>query len=54
MNVFIRRNILLDVLARREPFNADSALVCTMAETGHITGRISAISLSNLFYTMSR
>jgi predicted nucleic acid-binding protein len=52
MNVFIDTNILLDVLARREPFYADSAQVWTMAETGQITGCISAISLSNLFYIM--
>jgi len=37
MNVFVDTNILLDVLARREPFYADSAEVWTLAETGRIT-----------------
>jgi predicted nucleic acid-binding protein len=54
MNVFIDTNILLDVLARREPFYADSAQVWTLAETGRIAGFISAVSLSNLFYIMRR
>src|SRR3972149_3643133 len=54
MNVFIDTNILLDVLARREPFHADSAQVWTLAETGRIAGFISALSLSNLFYLMRR
>jgi predicted nucleic acid-binding protein len=54
MNVFIDTNILLDVLAHREPFYTDSAQVWTLAETGKITGSISTLSLSNLFYLMSR
>lgn len=54
MNIFIDTNILLDVLARREPFYADSAQVWTLAETGRIAGHISALSLSNLFYLMRR
>jgi predicted nucleic acid-binding protein len=54
MNVFIDTNVLLDVLARREPFYADSAKVWSLAETGRITGHISAISLSNLFYIIRR
>jgi predicted nucleic acid-binding protein len=54
MNIFIDANVLLDVLARREPFYADSAQVWTLAETGRIAGFILAISLSNLFYLMRR
>ena len=54
MNVFIDTNILLDVLAHRDPFYADSAQVWTLAETGKIIGSISTLSLSNLFYLMGR
>jgi predicted nucleic acid-binding protein len=54
MNVFIDTNILLDVLARREPFYDDSAQVWTLAETGRISGFISTLSLSNLFYLLRR
>ena len=54
MNVFIDTNILLDVLARREPFYADSAEVWTLAETGRITGYVSTLSLPNLYYVLRR
>ncbi len=39
MNVFVDTNVLLDVLARREPHYADSAQVWTLAETGRIDGQ---------------
>ena len=50
MNVFVDTNILLDVLARREPFYAESAQVWTLAETGRVAGFTSTLSLPNLFY----
>jgi predicted nucleic acid-binding protein len=34
MRIFVDTNLLLDVLARREPFYASAARVWTMAETG--------------------
>jgi predicted nucleic acid-binding protein len=54
MNVFVDTNILLDVLARREPFYADSAEVWTLAETGRVAGFASALSLPNLYYLLRR
>lgn len=54
MNVFLDTNVLLDVLARREPFYADSAQVWTLAETGQIVGFASTLSLPNLFYLVRR
>jgi predicted nucleic acid-binding protein len=54
MNVFVDTNILLDVLARREPFYADSAEVWTLAETGRIVGFASTLSLPNLYYLLRR
>jgi predicted nucleic acid-binding protein len=54
MNVFIDTNVLLDVLARREPFYADSARVWTLAETSRAAGFASTLSLPNLFYLLRR
>jgi predicted nucleic acid-binding protein len=54
VNVLVDTNILLDVLARREPFYADSARVWTLAETSEIAGFASTLSLANLFYLLRR
>jgi predicted nucleic acid-binding protein len=54
VNVFIDTNVLLDVLARREPFYADSAEVWTLAETGRISGFASVLSLPTLYYLLRR
>jgi predicted nucleic acid-binding protein len=47
-------NVLIDVLARREPFYADSAQVWTLAEQGRVTGFISVISFNNIYYVVRR
>lgn len=52
--VFIDTNVLLDVLASREPFYADSARVWTLIERGQIKGFISAISFNNVYYVIRR
>jgi predicted nucleic acid-binding protein len=52
VNVFLDTNVLLDVLARRDPFYADSAEVWTLVERRRIVGHISTLSLPNLFYLM--
>jgi predicted nucleic acid-binding protein len=54
MNVFLDTNILLDVLARREPFLADSARVWSLAESGRIAAHVSTLSLANVFYVVRR
>ena len=54
MNVLVDTNIVLDVLARREPFYADSARVWTLAETSQVAGFVSTLSLPNLFYLLRR
>lgn len=54
MKVFVDTNVLLDVLARREPFYADSAQVWTLAETGRVSCFVSTLSLPNLFYLLRR
>jgi predicted nucleic acid-binding protein len=54
MKVFIDTNVLLDVLAKREPFLADSATIWTLAETGKIEGLVSAISFTNIYYVVRK
>jgi predicted nucleic acid-binding protein len=54
MNVLIDTNVLIDVLAKREPFYADSVRVWTLAEQGRIKGLISVISFNNIYYVVRR
>jgi len=52
--VFVDTNVLLDVLAKREPFYRDSATVWTLAEQGKIHGLVSVLSFSNVYYIVRR
>jgi predicted nucleic acid-binding protein len=54
MDVFLDTNVLIDVLAKREPFYEDSARVWTLAEQGRITGFISVISFNNIYYVVRK
>lgn len=54
MTVFIDTNVLLDVLAKREPFYADAARIWALAEQGRIAACISAISFNNVYYIIRR
>jgi len=54
VNVFLDTSVLLDVLARREPFYSDSAEVWTLAERGQVRGFISTLSIANLSYLLRR
>ena len=47
-------NVILDVLRRRQPFYDDSAAVLAAAETGRLTGLVSAHSVTTLFYLMAK
>jgi predicted nucleic acid-binding protein len=50
MNVFVDTNVLIDVLAKREPFYAHSVGVWTLAEQGRVKGFVSVISFNNIYY----
>ena len=52
MRIFVDTNLLLDVLAKREPFYTAAAGVWTLAETGACEGLVSAISFNNVFYIL--
>jgi predicted nucleic acid-binding protein len=58
MNVFLDTNVLLDVLARREPFYGAAAAIWTLAEQGKdrgpVHGLISAISFTNIYYIVCK
>jgi predicted nucleic acid-binding protein len=54
MKVFFDTNVLIDVVAQRAPFYADSARVWSLAETGKVAGMVSAISFTNIFYIVRK
>lgn len=54
MKVFLDTNVLLDILAKREPFYTASSEVWSLAESGAVQGCISAISFNNIYYVMRK
>jgi predicted nucleic acid-binding protein len=52
--VFLDTNVVLDVLARRQPFYEHSAQVWALAELGTVRGLVSAVSLTNVFYIVRK
>jgi len=54
MKVFVDTNVLLDVLARRDPFYSDAARIWSLSERGRIEGLISVISFNNIYYVVRR
>ncbi len=54
MRVFLDTNVLLDVLRDRAPFAEAARRVWLLAEQRQITGLVSAISFSNIFYILRR
>lgn len=54
MRILVDTNILLDVLARREPFYAAAAAIWSLAERGEVRAAVSAISFNNVYYIVRR
>jgi len=54
MKAFVDTNVLLDVLAKREPFYADAARIWSLAERGQIEAQVSVISFNNIYYVIRR
>ena len=50
MKVFFDTNILIDVLANRQPFYENSATLWTLSERRTITGLVSVLTFTNTFY----
>ena len=54
MKVFLDTNVILDVLASREPFVTDSAAVLSLIEARTLEGFTAAHSITTLFYLLRR
>jgi predicted nucleic acid-binding protein len=54
MKIFLDTNVLLDVLAHREPFYRASARIWSLAETGEVEAYISATSFNNIYYIVRK
>ena len=54
MRVLIDTNVVLDVMLSREPHAAASAEVLSRAETGDLTGCISATTVTTIHYLATR
>jgi predicted nucleic acid-binding protein len=54
MKVFLDTNVLLDVIAWREPFYEDAARIWSLSESGKLEGLVSAISFNNIYYIVRK
>ena len=54
MRVFLDTNVVLDVLGERKPFVEHAKPIWMLAERGRITGLVSALSFSNIFYILRK
>jgi predicted nucleic acid-binding protein len=52
--VFLDTNIIIDLLAQREPFYKDAQALFTLADQGQIELQISALSFANASYALSK
>ena len=52
MNVFIDTNIIIDLLAKREPFYLESLQLFSLADSNQIDLIVSALSLVNTHYIL--
>lgn len=54
MKLFLDTNVVLDVLAQREPWFADSANVLAHIDQGDASGHIAAHTVTTLHYLLAR
>jgi predicted nucleic acid-binding protein len=54
MKALYDTNVLLDVLAKRDPFYKTSAMAWSLSERGVVQGVVSAISFSNIYYIAAK
>ena len=53
-SLFVDTDIVLDLLARREPFYDAAARLFSLAETGSISLSVSSLTFANLFYILRK
>ena len=54
MKLFLDTNIVIDVIANREPFVEDSRIILNLCETGKAEGVISALTLCTISYVLRK
>lgn len=54
MRLFLDINVILEVLANREPWVEDSAAVLSLLDSGEVEGLIAAHSVTTLYYLVSK
>ena len=54
MKLFLDTNVILDVLADREPWAEDSATVVSLLESEHIEGVVAAHTITTLHYLLEK
>ena len=54
MKLFLDTNIVIDVIANREPFVEDSQIILNLCETGKAEGVISALTLCTISYVLRK
>lgn len=53
-SLFLDTNVIIDVLANREPFSKSAAKLFDLAEKGKLSLMISALSYSNIYYIIKK
>lgn len=53
-DLFLDTNIIIDVLANRQPFSVAAARLFDLAEKGKVNLYISALSYSNIYYVVKK
>jgi predicted nucleic acid-binding protein len=53
-SIFVDTDVILDLLARREPFFAAAARLFSLAEQGNVHICISSLAYANLFYILRK
>ena len=54
MKIFLDTNLILDVLAEREPFYQDSRRIWEFVEKRDLTGYLSATTITDIFYIIKK
>ena len=54
MNVMVDTNVVLDVLANREPYCGDAQQLFTAIDSGHIKGYLCATTLTTIQYLLRK
>jgi len=52
--IFIDTDIILDLMAKRQPFYENAAAIFSLIEQGKIKGFTSSLVIANLYYILSR